>query len=156
MYIATEKKIFGDWYEERLELIDYMHNLSKQIARMRLLGRANWSKDDYDLAYEIKSGLVEIPSGPLYKPESYLMGRTHAENVKRGLFNVRRWIGKTDLMDPKNDPFPDLPAAVPSRNLFPRGGRGEYSDPTYITSDIPQRMARFYRNDGFGLAGPAA
>jgi hypothetical protein len=146
VYIATEKRIFGDWYEERLELINKMHELSAQIAKMRLMGRANWSKADYDLAYEIKSGLVEIPTGPLYKPESYLMGRTHAENIKRGLFNVRRWIGETPLFDKKNDPFPDLPDVQPS-NLFPRGVAGAYSNPVYTGTVLPNRMRSRYAND---------
>lgn len=147
MYIATEKGILGDWYQERLELIDYMHNLSKQIAKMRLMGRANWTKADYDLAYEIKSGLVEIPSGPLYKPESYLMGRTPQQNLKRGLFNVRRWIGYTPLMDPKNDPFPELPAAMPS-NLFPRPqAAGLYSNEGLVRSTLPGRMRALYDDD---------
>lgn len=152
MYIATEKGILGDWFQERLELIEYMHNLSKQIAKMRLLGRANWTKADYDLAYEIKSGLVEIPSGPLYKPESYLMGRTPQENVKRGIFNVRRWIGYTPLLKKDNDPFPDLPAVEP-RSLFPRPqAAGLYSNESLVRSTLPNRMRALYADDYAAVA----
>jgi hypothetical protein len=79
---------------------------------MRLLGRASWSKEDYELCYAIKQGYVQLPKGSLFNPDSYNLGQDGSANLKRGLFNVRRWAG--ELKDPKflrkdNDPFPEMP-----------------------------------------------
>ena len=107
--------MLGDWYDQRLEVIDYYHDMSRRIARMRLLGTAAWTKEDYELAFAIKAGYLRLPNGALYLPESYTFGETPDQQVKRGLFNVRRWVGDnvngTRLRN-LQDPFPDLPTSV--------------------------------------------
>ena len=114
MYIARERGVLGDWYEQRLELIDEMHEISKRVAKMRLLGRANWGKEDYELAYAIKNGHLQIPTGALWDPKSYEFDPDVTSAIKRGLFNPRRWHSWKDPKTEKrqNDPFPDLPSAV--------------------------------------------
>lgn len=112
VYIAKEKGVLGDFYDQRLEVIDFYHDLSRRIARMRLLGTAHWTKEDYELAFAIKAGYIRIPSGPLYMPNSYVFGTADAE-IKRGLFNVRRWVGPVSAhgLRSDQDPFPNLPIA---------------------------------------------
>ena len=113
MYIAKEKGVLGDWYDQRLEVIDYYHDMSRRIARMRLLGTAAWTKEDYELAFAIKAGYLRLPRGALYLPESYTFDENPDQQVKRGLFNVRRWIKYDvagDQLRKLQDPFPTLPA----------------------------------------------
>jgi hypothetical protein len=111
VYIAKEKGVLGDFYDQRLEVIDFYHDLSRRIARMRLLGTAHWTKEDYELAFAIKAGYIRIPHGPLYHPDSYKFDADTNASIKRGLFSVRRWVGPVGgLPLRKNqDPFPDVP-----------------------------------------------
>ena len=117
MYIAKEKGVLRDWYDSRLEMIDYYHDLSRRIARMRLLGTAHWTEEDYQLAFAIQAGYLKLPSGPLYLPESYKVYGSESDHIKRGLFNVRRWVGAPEGQSFRNhqDPFPNLPK--PDANL---------------------------------------
>lgn len=109
--------MLGDWYKSRIDLIKDMHQLSEQIATMRCLGRAHWNKDDYELAYAIKNGHITVPKGSLWNPKSYLKPEDEQANIRRGLFNVRRWHNINDganRLRKENDPFPDLPYAAPT------------------------------------------
>lgn len=113
MHIAREKGLLGDYYNDRLEVIDHMHELSRRVARMKLLGVAAWKKEDYELAYAIKNGIVKLPQGKLFDPESYMLdGKGDAGNkagIARGLFNVHRYTKmRTDKWN-YQDPFPSLP-----------------------------------------------
>lgn len=103
--------MLGDFYDQRLEVIDFYHDLSRRIARMRLLGTAHWTKEDYELAFAIKAGYIRIPHGPLYHPDSYKFDADTDAAVKRGLFSVRRWVGPVGgaHLRKDQDPFPQIP-----------------------------------------------
>lgn len=103
--------MLGDFYDQRLEVIDFYHDLSRRIARMRLLGTAHWTKEDYELAFAIKAGYIRIPHGPLYMPDSYKFDANTDAAVKRGLFSVRRWVGPVggEHLRRDQDPFPQIP-----------------------------------------------
>lgn len=109
MHIAREKGLLGEYYNDRLELIDHMHELSRRVARMKLLGVAAWDKEDYELAYAIKTGIVKLPKGELFNPESYLLDKDVKSAMRRGLFNVRRYTEPRLDYFGKQDPFPNLP-----------------------------------------------
>jgi hypothetical protein len=110
VHIAREKGLLGEYYNDRLELIDHMHELSRRVARMKLLGVAAWDKEDYELAYAIKTGIVKLPKGELFNPESYMMDKDNAAAAKRGLLNIRRYTPYRVDYFGKQDPFPNLPA----------------------------------------------
>lgn len=79
---------------------------------MRLLGRASWSREDYQLAFALKHEYIKLPKGSLFDPNSYNTEVDNNAAVRRGLFNVRRWVGELrsgDRLRADNDPFPELP-----------------------------------------------
>lgn len=111
VYLAREKGILTDYYDDREKLIDYWHDVSARIAKMRLLGRSSWGPEDYKLAYAIKTGVLRLPSGSLMNPESYKLGQAdEGVNRARGFFNpfrlFRGW--KSNYLRTNEDPFPDL------------------------------------------------
>jgi hypothetical protein len=159
VYIAKQKGILNDYYDQREELIDYYHDLSRRIAKMRLRGEASWTKEDYELAYGIRSGMIMLPSGELWDPSAYKMGiDSNNERIKRGLFNVRRWITGVDGRDMRRtqDPFPSLPTVDSNtfRTRTPLGGAD------YIR-DMAARAGDAFRNQpqagsGWGSAFASA
>lgn len=111
--LAREKGVLGDYYDEREKLIDYWHDVSARIAKMRLLGRSAWGPEDYKLAYAIKTGVLRLPSGSLMQPDSYRLGGTNTQNRRRGFFNPHRlfrgWSSR--FLRTREDPFPELSGA---------------------------------------------
>lgn len=151
MYVAKEKGVLGDWYDQRLEVIDFYHDLSRRIARMRLLGTASWSKEDYELAFAIKAGYIRLPKGALYLPDSYTFGENVNRQIKRGLFNARRWIGKVvhgDKLRRQQDPFPDLPD---STNTDGYGARDQGTNAgigsTLYRNDVTRRAMKQFDDE---------
>lgn len=113
--LAREKGVLGDYYDEREKLIDYWHDVSARIAKMRLLGRSAWGPEDYKLAYAIKTGVLRLPGGSLMSPDSYRLGGSSLDNKRRGFFNPHRmfrgWSSR--FLRSREDPFPELSAGVP-------------------------------------------
>lgn len=108
--LAREKGVLGDYYDEREKLIDYWHDVSAKIAKMKLLGRSAWGPEEYKLAFAIKTGVLELPTGSLMNPESYKMDKTNEVNFARGFFNPKRMFKQvtTKYLRSREDPFPDL------------------------------------------------
>lgn len=90
---AMARKLFPDFYEQRMKVLEKNVRLQQRVAELKLNGIQ--SKDDLYLQYAIESGL--IPSDPLediLHPESAM----RAEKAKyrqrafvRGLLNPRAW-----------------------------------------------------------------
>lgn len=108
--LAREKGVLNEYFDEREKLIDYWHDVSARIAKMRLLGRSEWGPEDYKLAYAIKSGVMKLPKGSLMNPQSYLDGMNTKNSINRGLFNpFRLFPTRTDkYLRTQEDPFKDL------------------------------------------------
>jgi len=121
--LAREKGVLGDYYDEREKLIDYWHDVSARIAKMRLLGRSAWGPEDYKLAYAIKTGVLQLPSGSLMQPDSYRLGGTNAQNKRRGFFNPHRmfrgWSSR--FLRTREDPFPELSGQPAANDGFSGG-----------------------------------
>jgi hypothetical protein len=116
--LARDKGILSDYFTTREETIDKYHDLSKQIAKMRLRGRSAWTAEDYQLAYAIKSGVIKLPQGSLFNPTSYLLDDpkdADADNAKRGFFNPKRLFStmSSKYLRDKEDPFPELGGVNP-------------------------------------------
>lgn len=116
MYIARQNGLLNDYDDEQLEILEENIKNVAQVARMRAKGRDRWGKDDYDLAFALKSGQVKLPDPKyaLWDPRAHMMGfeEDQAGAIKRGLFNVRRWLGVQNdgkWLRKSQDPFPDLP-----------------------------------------------
>lgn len=137
MALARQNGALGDYYETRLQVIDEAHEISRRIARMRLLGRASWSREDYQLAFALKHGYIKLPKGSLYDPAAYNTEPDNASAIRRGLFNVKRWVG--DLRDSSrlrvdNDPFPELPGGAIGTGVGALGGVNPIEGPDGMTS----------------------
>jgi hypothetical protein len=110
--LAREKGLLKEYFDSREKTIDYWHEISRQIAKMRLLGRSYWGPEDYRLAFAIKTGVLKLPKGSLFDPKSYLLGEASEANIKRGFFNpLRLFKGlRSRYLRTHEDPFPDLSA----------------------------------------------
>lgn len=109
--LAREKGVLSDYYDDREKLIDYWHDVSAKIAKMKLLGRSAWGPEDYKLAFAIKTGVLKLPHGSLMDPASYkLEGPDEATNFQRGFFNPKRMFKQvvSKYLRSHEDPFPDL------------------------------------------------
>lgn len=109
--LAREKGVLSDYYDDREKLIDYWHDVSAKIAKMKLLGRSAWGPEDYKLAFAIKTGVLKLPTGSLMNPASYkLEGPDEATNFQRGFFNPKRMFKQvvSKYLRSHEDPFPDL------------------------------------------------
>jgi len=80
--------MYPEYYQKRLEQIDMDAELQKRAAKLSLLGPQ--SKDDLWLLYNIHMRRVVIPDHALHIPDL-----TRKGDVRRGLFNVKRFIGTT-------------------------------------------------------------
>lgn len=144
MHIAREKGLLGEYYGDRLELIDHMHELSRRVARMKLLGVAAWDKEDYELAYAIKNGIVKLPTGALFDPDSYMLDgkNNNAGAIQRGLFNVHRYTQPRLDKWKYQDPFPSLPITDAQNSNFASALNG-YSNPLSGTAALSTAASRF-------------
>lgn len=109
--LAREKGVLSDYYDDREKLIDYWHDVSARIAKMKLLGRSAWGPEEYKLAFAIKTGVLKLPDGSLMNPESYKLGEKNiGDNFTRGFFNPKRMFKQvvTKYLRSNEDPFPDL------------------------------------------------
>lgn len=149
--LAREKGVLGDYYDTREKLIDYYHDISARVAKMRLLGRSAWGPEDYKLAYAIKTGVLKLPTGSLMNPTSYRLGGSNAQNKRRGFFNPHRMfrgITSSYLRD-SEDPFPDLsrPNATGAMggegNLDTLWPQNEYQDGLGSASSNTYNSAQF-------------
>lgn len=94
---------------------------------MRVLGRDRWGPEQYQLAFMIKNNIIKLPKGdkPLWDPEAHMMDMDDDTAIKRGLFNVKRWLGNVKsgaYLRDKQDPFPDLPNGLASWDSALGGG----------------------------------
>src|SRR5688572_21802598 len=117
-----------------------MHELSRRVARMKLLGVAAWDKEDYELAYAIKNGIVKLPQKALFDPDAYKLDGDgpdgNAKAINRGLFNVHRYTAPRKDYFQFQDPFPQLPVTEGNTKFSGWGGRpsGGFVDPLDGTS----------------------
>lgn len=119
--LARERGVLKDYFDDREKLIDYAHDLSRQIAKMRLNGRSTWGPEEYKLAFAIKSGVLELPKGSLMDPSSYRNGKSNDANIKRGFFNPNRLFPgmRSRYLRNHEDPFPDLTPGVAPQETYP-------------------------------------
>lgn len=111
--LAREKGVLSDYYDDREKLIDYWHDVSSKIAKMKLLGRSAWGPEDYKLAFAIKTGVLKLPKGSLMDPASYKKiggSGDDADNFNRGFFNPKRLFKQitSKYLRSHEDPFPEL------------------------------------------------
>jgi hypothetical protein len=141
--LARDKGVLNDYFEDRLKVIDEYHDLSKKVARMRLLGRHAWTGEDYQVAYAIKSGYLKLPRGSLWDPNAYTVDENEKASLTRGFFNVKRYGlgGSTNHLRRNQDPFPDLPgkpaAPMPSEAT---GGFFQGLNPTKSAEYVPYQQ----------------
>jgi len=122
--LAREKGVLGDYYDEREKLIDYWHDVSARIAKMRLLGRSAWGPEDYKLAFAIKTGVLKLPTKSLMSPDAYMLGNNATQAKNRGFFNPHRMFKgwSSNFLRKTEDPFPELSGAA-----FPREGDKDHA-----------------------------
>ena len=114
MHLARQQGLLQDYDKEQVEILEENIKNVLEVAKMRALGRDRWGPEQYQLAFMIKHGIIKLPRGdkPLWDPEAHMMGESDESAIKRGLFNVRRWLGQTrggQYLRTNQDPFPDLP-----------------------------------------------
>lgn len=108
--LAREKGVLSDYYDDREKLIDYWHDVSAKIAKMRLLGRSAWGPEEYKLAFALKTGVLKLPTGSLMNPEAYKLGESNDHNYTRGIFNPLKMFKQatSKYLQHHEDPFPEL------------------------------------------------
>lgn len=151
--LAREKGVLGDYYDDREKLIDYWHDVSARIAKMRLLGRSAWGPEDYKLAFAIKSGVLTLPTGSLMDPKSYKLGQEDKANAQRGFFNPFRMfkgLQSKHLRDTE-DPFPELSGASPARG----GKSGAWDDAAQGPGDIFNQIGANYGSADYAVKNVA-
>lgn len=139
--------LLDDYFDERWELIKENGHNEMQVAKMKLYGRDRWTKEDYVLLWKIKTGVIQLPLGPLWDPKTHMLGGTNESNKQRGLFNVKRWILKTAsgrYLHKHQDPFPDIanPLESPGNAFQTSLGLGEFTPRNFgefATGTIPGR-----------------
>lgn len=99
--------------EQQWDVVQENAHNQLQVAKMKIHGVDRWTEDDYKFAFLVKKGIIKIPKGPIWNPQTHMMGGNNEDNIKRGLFNVKRWLGNSiSSMDPyAEDPFPELAEA---------------------------------------------
>lgn len=146
--LAREKGVLGDYYDDREKLIDYMHDISAKIAKMRLLGRSAWGPEEYKLAYAVKSGVLKLPKESLMNPRAYLLGDkgSNEKNIARGFFNPFRMFKSitSKYLRDTEDPFPELSGTAapdgPWASMIP-GGMFADAGEDYSTGDYKFDLA---------------
>lgn len=93
--LAKKKGVLDDYYQSRLEVIDFYTKLSKKIAKLRLRGISQWKPKHFKIMYAIQNGtlippdmLVNSIMNPLAYPGvngSLSLGSGRAR--QRGIFN---------------------------------------------------------------------
>lgn len=139
--LAREKGVLSDYYDDREKLIDYWHDVSARIAKMKLLGRSAWGPEEYKLAFAIKTGVLKLPDGSLMDPKSYKLGeRTTGDNFTRGFFNPKRMFKQvvTKYLRSNEDPFPDLTNFEKDTNPIDIAGLYKGTGDTSTMWDMPQ------------------
>lgn len=137
--MAKKKGVLTDYYQTREDVIDFYHDLSKRLAKLRNKGVAFMTEEDYKLLYAIHDGTLQMPSMQvgLMSPNGY----PDKNNFRRGMFNphvifgIDRINGKQFT---KQDPWSPLSleatridsSLLDGLNLF-----GKYNN-----SDPPLRM----------------
>lgn len=115
MKAARDNGLLQDFDNEQKEIVFENIENVKKVAEMRLMGRDRWGPEQYQLAFMIKHGILKLPDGtkPLWDPKAHMLEGDNEAAIKRGLFNVKRWLGNTKsglYLRYHQDPFPDLPA----------------------------------------------
>ena len=87
------ESIMPRYFQERLAQIHEVAELQKKIAELRLLGPQ--SEDDLYMEYAILNGLVQLPKGAVWDPDSWYDTKDQHELYVRGLFNPRRYFQPT-------------------------------------------------------------
>lgn len=93
-----------------------VHNMM-QVAKMKLFGRDRWTEEDYEFLWKLKSGNIILPRGDIWDPKTHQLAPNNEAAIKRGLFNVARWVGETwggRYLRKSQDPFPDIPNVIRS------------------------------------------
>ncbi len=158
MHLARQNGLLQDYDNEQIEILTENINNVLEVAKMRALGRDRWGPEQYKLAFMIKHGIIKLPAGdkPLWDPEAHMMGESDESAIKRGLFNVRRWLGTVkggQYLRYHQDPFPDLPnldqwdaqGGTALASMFGAGSKGPRWDqfprtPAAMSSDVASRF----------------
>lgn len=125
------ESIMPRYFQERLAQIHEVAELQKKIAELRLLGPQ--SEDDLWMEYAILNGLIQLPKGAVWDPDSWYDTRDQKELYVRGLFNPRRYFAPTWRQ-------PAYRHDVANRNV---------ADPAWGGADVNGLPARSFTNPNF-------
>lgn len=91
---ATARKLFGKFYEDRLQNLDKNLETTRKIARLKITGPQ--TKEDLYLLYAQEAGLIDTKYlDNLLHPERAIkevMAQNRQIKFRRGLFNPKRFI----------------------------------------------------------------
>lgn len=106
-----KKGLLDNYYKTRLDYIDYIADVEKELAKIRLKGVAGMTMDDYKLLYQIDQGILDYAPdmGPVWDPARtwpHSRYKNDPDNMKKkALFNPRRRHTSVATGFPSNDMF---------------------------------------------------
>ena len=101
MALAKKKGVLTDYYKTREDVIDFYHDLSRKLARMRNKGVAFMDEEEYKILYAIHTGTLHMPDirVGLMTPDGY----PKTDNFRRGVFNPHVIFGISSTNVPYTD-----------------------------------------------------
>ena len=130
-------ELYPQYFERRLDQIEANLEVQRRVAHLKLLGPRD--ADDLRFAYLLETGVVELPTAPVFDVSD------HDNTKSRGLFNPYVLFGSANAKAPTGS----WRAATGASKSFSTGAGG-YSAPTSSVFSTASPNAKPGNLQGFG------